>query len=325
MPSSRLVRRSLLQLLIAAAMLAAQPAFAQGKVTRLIVGFAPGGPIDFVARVLSEQLSRELGHQVIVENKAGANAGIAAELVAKSAPDGQTLFMTSTGAIAISPALYDKLPYDPVRDLAPVTLVVNTAEVLVASASNPSNNATEFIASARLQPNGATMASSGIGSVPHLAMELLTDVTKANLRHVPYKGVAPAISDVIAGHVDALFIDVPVALAQIKGGKLKALGIAAPQRHPMLPDTPTLEELGLRGVDSNNWYAIYAAKATPAAEIERVGQAVRRTLENESVKSRLLASGVEPAPTTPAGLASLQKTDTEKWARIIKLKNIKGE
>jgi tripartite-type tricarboxylate transporter receptor subunit TctC len=325
MRSSRQVRRSLLQVVVALAILAAQPVFAQGKVTKLIVGFAPGGPIDFVARVLSEQLSKELGHQVIVENKAGANAGIAAEFVAKSAPDGQTLFMTSTGAVAISPALYDKLPYDPVRDLAPVTLVVNTAEVLVASAANPASNATEFIANARKKPDGATLASSGIGSVPHLAMELLTDVTKAPFRHVPYKGVAPAISDVIAGHVDALFIDVPVALAQIKGGKLKALGIAAPQRHPMLPDTPTLEEQGLRGVDSNNWYAIYAPKGTPAAELDRVAQAVRRTLENESVKSRLLASGVEPAPTTPAQLAALQKTDTEKWARIIKLKNIKGE
>jgi tripartite-type tricarboxylate transporter receptor subunit TctC len=319
------LRRRLLMGAAAGALVAAQPALAQGKVTRLVVGFAPGGPIDFVARVLAEQLSKELGHQVIVENKPGANAGIAAEFVAKSPPDGTALFMTSTGAIAISPALYEKLPYDPVKDLAPVTLVVNTAEVLVASASNPAADAVQFIANARAKKDGATMASSGIGSVPHLAMELLADVTKANLRHVPYKGVAPAISDVIAGHVDALFIDVPVALAHIKSGKLKALGIAAPARHPMLPDTKTLDEMGLKGVDSNNWYAIYAAKATPAAEIERIGQAVRRTLDNEGVKSRLLASGVEPAPTTPAQLAALQKADTDKWSRIIKLKNIKGE
>lgn len=305
--------------------LVAPPAFAQGKTTRLIVGFAPGGPIDFVARVLSEQLGKELGHAVIVENKPGANAGIAAEYVAKAAPDGQTLFMTSTGAVAISPALYDKLPYDPVRDLAPVSLVVSTAEVLVASATNPAGSAPEFIANARQSKDGATMASSGTGSVPHLAMELLADVTKANLRHVPYKGVAPAITDVIAGHVDALFIDVPVALAHIKSGKLKALGIAAPRRHPMLAETRTLQEMGLNGVDSDNWYAIFAPRATPPAEIERISQAVRRTLENEAVKAKLLASGVEPAPTTPAQLAALLKSDAEKWARIIKLKNIKGE
>ena len=324
MKTDPLRRRSLLAL-AALIVMPGQPTFAQGKVTRIILGFAPGGPIDFVARVLTEQLSKELGHQVIVENKPGANAGIAADFVAKSPPDGQTLFMTSTGAIAISPALYQSLPYDPVRDLAPVTLVVNTAEVLVASATNPASNANEFIVNAKLRKEGATMASSGIGSVPHLAMELLADVTKANLRHVPYKGVSPAISDVIAGHVDALFIDVPVALAHIKSGKLKALGIAAPNRHPMLPDTRTLDEMGIGGVDSNNWYAIYAPRATPPGEIERIGQAVRRTLESESVKSRLLASGVEPAPTTPAGLAALQKADSEKWARIIKLKNIKGE
>ena len=297
----------------------------QGKTTRLILGFAPGGPIDFVARVMTEQLGKELGHAVIVENKPGANAGIAAEYVAKSAPDGLTLFMTSLGAVAISPSLYDKLPYDPVRDFAPVTLVVSTAEVLVASASNPASTVPEFIANARQKGDGATLASSGIGSVPHLAMELLADVTKANLRHVPYKGVAPAITDVIAGHVDAIFIDVPVALAQIKAGKLKALGIAAPKRHPMLPDTRTLQEMGIAGVDSDNWYAIFAPKATPAAEIERIGQAVRRTLENDAVKQKLLASGVEPAPTTPAQLGALLKSDSDKWARIIKLKGIKGE
>lgn len=320
--------RSTRRLLLATAVtlvLAAPVAFAQGRTTRLVLGFAPGGPIDFVARVMTEQLGKELGHTVIAENKPGANAGIAAEYVAKSPPDGTTLFMTSLGAVAISPTLYDKLPYDPVRDFAPVSLVASTAEVLVASASNPANTVPEFIANARRKSDGATLASSGIGSVPHLAMELLADVTKTNLRHVPYKGVAPAITDVIAGHVDAIFIDVPVSLAHIKAGKLKALGLAAPRRHPMLPDTRTLQEMGITGVDSDNWYAIFAPKATPPVEIERISQAVRRTLENDAVKQKLLASGVEPAPTTPAELAALLKSDTEKWARIIKLKGIKGE
>ena len=318
-------RRALLVAVAAAAAFASPPSFAQGKTTRLVVGFAPGGPIDFVGRTIAEQLGKELGQAVIVENKPGANAGIAAEYVAKSPPDGTTLYLSSTGAVAISPALYEKLPYDPVRDLAPVSLVVSTAEVLVASASNPASTVTEFIANARQKKDGATMASSGTGSVPHLAMELLADVTKTNLRHVPYKGVAPAITDVIAGHVDALFIDVPVALAHIRAGRLKPLGIAAPKRHPMLPETKTLQEMGLTGVDSDNWYAIFAPKATPAADVERISQAVRRTLENDAVRQKLLASGVEPAPTTPAQLAALLKADSEKWARIIKLKSIKGE
>jgi tripartite-type tricarboxylate transporter receptor subunit TctC len=300
-------------------------AFAQNKVTRLVVGFTPGGPVDFVARVMSEQLGRELGHQVLVENKPGANAVIAAEFVSKATPDGHTLYLTSAGAVAISAALYDKLPIDPVRDLAPVTLVVNTDEVMVASGNNAAATVPDFIAAARQRKDGATMASSGIGSVPHLAMELLADLTKANLRHVPYKGVAPAITDVIAGHVDGLFIDVPVALGHIKSGRLKALGIAALKRHPLLPDVKTLDEMGLPGVDSNNWYAIFSSRGTPAAEVERVNQAMRRTLENETVKAKLMASGVVPAPGTPASLAALQKSDSEKWARIIKLKGIKGE
>lgn len=204
-------RRSLLQLPADSLTLAALPAFAQTKTTRL----------------MTEQLGRELGQQVVVENKTGANAGIAADFVAKAAPDGQTLFLTTTGAVAISPSLYEKLAYDPVRDLTPVTLVCNTDEVLVTSINNPANNVPEFIAAARAKAGGATMGSSGIGSMPHLAMELLADVTKSPLRHVPYKGVGPAIIDAMTGHIDGLFIDVPPALANIKGGKLKALGLAA--------------------------------------------------------------------------------------------------
>ncbi len=319
------IRRSLLIGVGAASALSTGPLRAQTRVTRLIVGFPPGGPIDFVARLMAEQLGRELGQQVIVENKTGANAGIAADFVAKSAPDGQTLFLTTTGPVSISPSLYEKLAYDPVRDLTPVTLVCNTDEVLVTSINNPANTVPEFIAAAKAKAGGATMGSSGIGSMPHLAMELLADVTKTTLRHVPYKGVGPAIVDAIAGHIDGLFIDVPPALANIKGGKLKALGLAAPKRHPLLPDVRTLDEMGIPGVDSNNWYAIYAAKGTPPAEVERVNAAMRRTLESEGVKSRMMASGVAPAPGTPASLAALQKQDAEKWARVIKLRNIKGE
>lgn len=319
------LRRTLVQWPAAALALSAAPLFAQIKTTRLIVGFPPGGPIDFVARLMAEQLGRELGQQVVVENKTGANAGIAADFVAKAAPDGQTLFLTTTGAVSISPSLYEKLPYDPVRDLTPVILVCNTDEVLVTSINNPANTVPEFIAAARAKAGGATMGSSGIGSMPHLAMELLADVTKTQLRHVPYKGVGPAIIDAIAGHIDGLFIDVPPALANIRGGKLKALGLAAPKRHPLLPDVRTLDEIGIAGVDSNNWYAIYTSKGTPAAEVERLNAALRRTLESEGVKSRMLASGVVPAPGTPAALAALQKQDTEKWARVIKLRNIKGE
>ncbi len=300
----------------------AQPA----KVTRIIVAFPPGGPVDFVARTMGEQLGKELGHQVIVENKAGANGAIAAEYVARSTPDGQTLWLTSVGAVAINPALYDKLSYDPQRDLTPVSVVVNNVEVLVVGANAPYNTGAEFVAASRQNPGKPlSMASSGTGSVPHLAMELLNDAAKINLMHIPYKGAAPAINDVIAGHVHGFFGDIPGLIGHIKGGRLKAIGLAATKRHPLLPEVQTFEEMGVPGVDSDNWYALFAAKGTPAAEVDRVNQAVRRTLGHEAVKSRLQASGAEVAPSTPAALATLLKNDTAKWTRVVKAKNIQPD
>lgn len=321
----KFLRKITLAVMAAAALAPALPSFAQEKTTRLVVAFPPGGPVDFVARAIGEQLGRELGHQVIIENKAGANGAIAADYVIRSAPDGQTLWLTSVGAVAINPRLYDKLPYDPVRDLAPVSLVVNNVELLVVNAANPANTGAEFIANARQQGQGATMASSGTGSVPHLAMELLADATKVKLLHVPYKGAAPAITDVIAGHVDGFFGDIPGLIGFVKAGKLKPIGIAALKRHPLLPDVKTFQEMGISGVDSDNWYAVFASKATPAPEIERLNQAVRRALNNEAVKAKLMASGATPSPSSPAELATLLKNDTAKWGRVIKTKNIKPE
>ena len=169
------------------------------------------------------------------------------------------------------------------------------------------------------------MASSGTGSVPHLAMELLADVTKANLVHVPYKGAAPAITDVIAGHVDGFFGDIPGLVGFIKAGKLKPIGIAAAKRHPLLPDVKTFQEMGMPGVDSDNWYALFASKATPAPDLERLNQAVRRALANEGVRSKLLASGAEPSASSQAELALLLKNDTAKWGKVIRDKKIKPE
>jgi tripartite-type tricarboxylate transporter receptor subunit TctC len=302
-----------------------QPAMAQAKITRLVVAFPPGGPVDFVARTIGEQLGKELGTQVIIENKAGANGAIAAEFVKNALPDGNTIWLTSVGAVAINPPLYEKLPYDPVRDLAPISLVVNNVELLVVGTANPANTGAEFVANAKLRAAGATMASSGTGSVPHLAMELLADATKANLVHVPYKGAAPAITDVIAGHVDGFFGDIPGLVGFIKAGKLKPIGIAAPKRHPLLPDVKTFQEMGIPGVDSDNWYALFTSKATPAAELERLNQAVKRTLANEGVRSKLLASGAEPSASSTAELALLLKNDTAKWGKVIRDKKIRPE
>jgi len=320
------LRRRTLHTLVAALVLAGAPAaFAQDKVTRIVVAFPPGGPVDFVARTLGEQLGKELGQQVIIENRAGANGAIAAEYVSRSAPDAHTLWLTSVGAVAINPSLYEKLPYDPVRDLTPVTLVVRNVEVLVVNANAPYNTGAEFVAAARQSQQPLTLASSGTGSVPHLAMELLADASRTKLLHVPYKGAAPAINDVLAGHVNGFFGDIPGLIGFIKAGKLKPIGIAAAKRHPLLPEVKTFAEMGIAGVDSDNWYAMYAAKGTPAAEVDRMNQALHRTLETEAVKSRLMASGAEPAPSTPAELAALQKSDAAKWSAIVVSKKIKPD
>lgn len=302
------------------------PLRAQGKLTRLIVAFPPGGPVDFVARTLAEPLTRELGHQVIIENKPGGNGAIAAEFVARSAPDATTLWLTSVGAVAINPSLYPRLSYDPLKDLTPVSLVVNNVEVLVVPTNAPYNTGAEFVEAARKRgPDAMAMASSGSGSVPHLAMELLNDAAHIKLMHVPYKGAAPAITDVIAGHVDGFFGDIPGLISHIKGGKLKAIGIAAARRHPLLPEVKTFKEMGIAGVDSDNWYALFAGKGTPAAEVNRVNRAVRNALQNEAVRSKLAASGAEPGANSPAELAALLRADTDKWARVVKAKQIKPD
>ncbi len=327
MTSPTLNRRRFTQALAASAVTVTVPGFshAQARITRVVVAFPPGGPVDFVARTIAEQLSKELGQQVIVENKAGGNGAIAAEFVSRAAPDGTTLWLTSVGAVAINPALYEKLAYDPVRDLTPVSLVVNNVEVLVVPANAPYNSGAEMVAAARQPGAKLTMASSGTGSVPHLAMELLNDAAKINILHVPYKGAAPAITDVIAGHVNGFFGDIPGLIGHIKGGKLKAVGIAAPKRHPLLPEVKTFTEMGVAGVDSDNWYALFAAKGTPAAEADHVSQAVRRTLNDATVKSKLLQSGAEPAPSSPVELAALLKSDSAKWAHVVKSKNVKPD
>jgi len=311
---------------VAALFLAAGPALAQtGNVVRLVIAFPPGGPVDFVARVLADGLGKELGQTVIVENKPGANGSISAQFVAKSQPDGMTLWFSSVGAAAINPSLYETLPYDMQRDFAPVSGVVDNVEVLVVNQSNPANSTSDLVAASKQKKDPTPIGSSGIGSVPHLAMELLVDSTKANLLHVPYKGAAPAITGVMGGEVTGFFGDIPGLIGHIKGGRLKPIGIAAPRRHPLLPEVRTLDEQGIRGVESSNWYALFAPVKTPASRIEALNGAVRRALATEQVRSKLTTSGADPAPSSPEELAALVRSDTAKWGKLIRDKKIKDE
>lgn len=298
---------------------------AQPKTTRIVVSFTSGGPVDAVARTISEQLGKELGRTVIVDNKPGANGAIGAVDVMKSAPDGTTLWFTSVGAAAINSSLYEKLPYDMQRDFVPVSLVVNNVELLVAQQSNPAKDAAEFVAATKKRNEPTPMGSSGTGSIPHLAIEQLADSSGARLLHVPYKGAAPAITDLMGGQISGFFGDVPGLLGHLQGGRLKALGVASGKRHPSLPDVKTLEEQGIKGVDTNNWYALFAPARTPPDIVEALNKAVRNTLANPAVREKLLKTGTEPVGSTPQELAATQKRDAEKWATLIRAKNIKAE
>jgi tripartite-type tricarboxylate transporter receptor subunit TctC len=319
------IRRGLLTAALLAASVGAMPAHAQGsgKSVRLIVAFPPGGPVDFVARSLSEALGKELGATVIIENKAGGNGIIAAEYVIKSPTDGSVLWLSSVGAVAVNPGLYKNLPYNPVTDLTAISIVSRNDELLVVNPKNPATGPADFIENAKKQRT--SLASSGRGSVPHLAGELLADATKAQLVDVPYKGAAPAITDVMAGHVDGFFGDVPGLIGHVRAGRLKPIAMAAEKRHPLLPDVKTFKEIGIEGVDSDNWYALFGPKGMSAEDTNRVSQALKRALDTPAVKERLLNSGTLPAPSTPAELQALLKKDIEKWGRIIREKNITAD
>lgn len=290
---------------------------------RLIVAFAPGGPVDFVARTLAETLSRELGRPVLVDNKPGANGAIGAMETLKGEPDGSTVWITSVGAAAINPALYDKLPYDMVRDFSPVSLVVNNVEVLVASAQNPATDAVDFVQRARAANAPVPMASSGMGSIPHLALLQLQDATKLDVLHVPFNGMAPALTNLLGGQVAGVFADVPAVMGQIKAGRLKALGMASRVRHPGLPEVRTFEEMGFPAVDTNNWYAFFVSSKTPRPIVDALNAATRRALADPGVANRLLQSGAEPRATSPEEMAALLRADTGKWAALIKARNIR--
>ncbi|MGB3070419.1 MAG: tripartite tricarboxylate transporter substrate binding protein [Ottowia sp.] len=313
-------------LLLAAALCAAPLSMAQtgnAKPVRIIVTFAAGGPVDFVARTIAGPMGRALERTVIVENKPGANGAIGASDVMRAEPDGNTLWLTSVGAAAINQSLYDKLPYDMQRDFSPVSLVVDNNEVFVVKAENPAQDATDLIARAKRGKEPLPIGSSGTGSIPHLALAQLESATGAQLLHVPYNGMAPALNDLMGGQVQGVFADVPAVMGHLKGGRLKALGMASQRRHPGLPEVKTFEEQGIRGMDTNNWYGLFVSAKTPAEVIDTLNKAVRQAVADPATHKRLADSGAEPKASTPQELSALLKADTQKWAQLIKARHIK--
>ena len=302
----------------------ASASYAQpNNVIKMIVAFPPGGPVDSMARSLLEPLGKELNAQIVIENKPGGNGAIAAEYVAANPADGKTLWFTSAGAVAINPGLYEKLSYNPVKDLAPVSLVANNVEVLVVNPGSPASNAVDFVTLAK--GKDLTMGSSGTGSVPHLALEQLNDSAGIKILHVPYKGAAPAITDVMAGHVDGFFGDIPGLIGFIKSGKLKPIGLAADKRNSAIPDVITFNEMGIKGVDTNNWYAVFVKAGTPKVDIERLSMALKKVVKQEPLNSKLSQSGSEPVGSSPEELSNVLKKDIAKWSQLIKAKKITAE
>ena len=292
------------------------------KPIRIVVGFPPGGPADYTARLLADKLPALLGVNVIVENRVGANATIGADYVAKSLPDGHTLFLTTCGAMAISPHIGPKIPYDPFRDFTPIAQVVTAYSTIAVHPSLPAKNAKEFVALARARKGQITMASTGIGSIPHLAQELLKAAARIELVHVPYKGAGPSVTDALGGQISSLILDVTPLLPHLKAGKLRAIGIAGDKRVPLLPEVATLEEQGFKNVEAPNWYAIFAPAKMPRAIVERLNEAVRKAIAMTDVRERLISTGADPVLSTPEQLADLLNRDYAKWGKLIRDNNI---
>lgn len=295
------------------------------KPIRIIVAFAAGGPVDAMARTISEPLGKSLGRTVIVENKPGASGAIGASEVLKAEADGGVVWLTSVGAAAINPSLFPKLPYNMQKDFTPVSLVANNVEVFVVNEKNPAKDAKEFIANAKAKKEPTPIGSSGKGSIPHLALLQLEQSTGADLLHVPFNGMAPALNNLLGGQVDGFFADVPAVMAQIKGGRVKALGMASKTRHPLLPEVKTFEEQGFKSVDTNNWYGIFASAKTSPEVIKLLNRAVQQAVADPAANARMTQSGAEPKSSTPEELGAILKADTEKWALLIKSRNITGD
>ena len=288
---------------------------------RLIVPFTPGGGTDILARAIGQKLSESLGQQVVIDNRAGAGGTIGAEMAARSGPDGHTLLMVSA-SYAVNASLY-KLSFDPVKDLAPVTLVATVPFMLIATPSLPANNVKELIVLAKAKPNGLNYASSGNGSSPHLAGELLKMMAGIEMVHVPYKGGGPAVTDLMGGQVQLMFNTILQSLPHVKSGKLKALAVGSPKRSPAAPDTPTIAESGVPGYDFTNWFGVLAPGGTPKPIIGKLHSEIARHINAPDLRKRLAAEGAEVVGSSPEEFARTMRADIEKYAKIIKAANVR--
>jgi tripartite-type tricarboxylate transporter receptor subunit TctC len=325
-----LIRRTLIASLLTAAgalTVLTPAAHAQSwpaKPIKVIVNFPPGGAADQIARIVAQPLQEALGQPVVVENRGGSGGNIGGDAVAKSPADGYTLLMSSGGMVSVNPHIYAKMTFDPARDLTPVAAAARVLVFLVVRPGVPVNTIGEFISYAQAHPGKLSYGSPGNGSSPHLAGEMLKSQTGIFAVHVPYRGAAPALQDLLAGQIDFYF-DPGIGLNQVRAGKLKLLAVGSPKRSPLFPDAPTLNEAGLKGFDADTVFGFYAPAATPAPVIARLNQEINRILGTQGVKDRIAALGGEALPITPAEFAAKATEDTQRFGAIIRERKISAD
>jgi tripartite-type tricarboxylate transporter receptor subunit TctC len=311
-----------LRLIAAAAFAVLTPALAMAQKfpdhnIRLIVPFPPGGPNDIIARVIGQKMGEILKQTIVVDNRGGQGGVLGTDLVAKAKPDGYTIAVTSAGALAISPSM-EKVAYDTLKDLAPVTLVAKVPEMLVVAENVPAKNMAELVALAKKEPGKLNFASSGPGSLPHLAGELFKLTAKIDIVHVPYRGAAPAVNDLLGGQVQMVFLDLPVLLPQVKAGKLRPIAVGAAKRVPSAPDVPTTAEAGMPSLLTENWYGMVAPAGTPKEVVAALNKAAVEAMKDPAVKSKLSSVGAELVGDTPDEFRAFIASETAKWAKVIK-------
>jgi tripartite-type tricarboxylate transporter receptor subunit TctC len=292
------------------------------KPIRIVVPFPPGGATDVAARLIATRMSEKWGQAVVIDNRAGAGGNVGSDIVAKSAPDGYTLVMGVTGSHAINTSLYSKMPYDPVADFIAISQVAVVPNVIVVHPSVPASTLAELVALARREPGKLNYASLGNGTAAHLGMEMLKSAAGIDITHVPYKGSAPAVSDLLAGQVQMMVDGLPSALPHIKAGKLRAIAITSLRRSPALPDLPTVAE-NYPGFYADAWSGLFAPKGTPPAVVDKLSVEVQRILRLPDVREKLAGLGAEPVGSTPAEFSAHVKREIDKWARVVKTSGAK--
>ncbi|AVS71721.1 LacI family transcriptional regulator [Paracidovorax avenae] len=313
-------RRGLIAAAAACALLpglAAAQAFPSKPIT-IIVPFAAGGTTDILARIIAQGMGAELGQSVVVDNRAGAGGNIGGQVAARAPADGYTLFMGTVGTHAINAALYRKMPFDPVKDFAPLTRVANVPNLLVANPAQPFKTVQKLIAYAKANPGKINFGSSGSGSSIHLSGELFKSMAKVDMQHVPYKGSAPAVTDLLGNQIAIMFDNMPSAIQHVRSGRLRAIAVTTARRSPELPDVPTIAESGVPGYEATSWFGMFAPAATPAPVVAQLNATIVKVLAQPDIRKKLAEQGAEAAGETPAQFADFIQKESVKWGRVVK-------